>query len=136
MTEKPHQEKRLLYALHLFAWLLSNLCRHLCLLSLQLRSEILDTFRRLLIGLGPSSASAHKDIYKCVRSGLGDKSMSVRSAAARVCTHLTVCPFTYVGANGLGDKSVTVWNGAARVCTLVCMYLSVCLAIFLSCFLD
>ena len=36
------------------------------------------------MGLGPSSMSSHKDIYKCVRSGLGDKVMGVRSAAAKV----------------------------------------------------
>jgi hypothetical protein len=48
------------------------------------RSEILGCFGRLLDGLGPSSTSAHKDIYKCVRNGLTDKSLAVRSAAAKV----------------------------------------------------
>ena len=49
-----------------------------------LRPDILSVFRRLVAGLGPSSSSAHKDIYKCVRSGLGDKNLAVRSAAAKV----------------------------------------------------
>ena len=48
------------------------------------RSDIMEVLLRLLKGLGPSSSSAHKDIYKCVKSGLGDKSMSVRSASAKV----------------------------------------------------
>ena len=48
------------------------------------RTEIMRVLTRLLKGLGPSSSSAHKDIYKCVKSGLGDKSVSVRSASAKV----------------------------------------------------
>lgn len=48
------------------------------------RSEIMEVFMRILKGLGPSSSSAHKDIYKCVKSGLGDRSMTVRSASAKV----------------------------------------------------
>ena len=48
------------------------------------RLEILNTLRRLLIGLGPSSTSAHKDIYKFIKNGLGDRSMAVRSASAKV----------------------------------------------------
>ena len=48
------------------------------------RSDIMDVLTRLLKGLGPSSSSAHKDIYKCIKSGLGDKSMPVRSASAKV----------------------------------------------------
>ena len=48
------------------------------------RLEILHTLRQLLIGLGPSSSSAHKDIYKCIKNGLSDRSMAVRSAAAKV----------------------------------------------------
>ena len=54
---------------------------------LQYRCEILNCFRRLLEGLGPSSTSAHKDVYKCVRTGLTDKSLAVRSTAAKVCEH-------------------------------------------------
>lgn len=49
------------------------------------RSDIMEVLFRLLKGLGPSSSSAHKDIYKCMKSGLGDKNMSVRSASAKVC---------------------------------------------------
>lgn len=49
------------------------------------RLEILHTLRQLVIGLGPSSSSAHKDIYKCIKNGLNDRSMAVRSAAAKVC---------------------------------------------------
>jgi len=80
--------------------------------SLQLRSEILNALRRLLVGLGPSSASAHKDIYKCVRNGLGDKSMSVRSAAARVRACLSVCLSFYMSLCGLfrDAKSVKLFN--------------------------
>ena len=48
------------------------------------RLKILNTLHCLLIGLGPSSSSAHKDIYKSVKNGLGDRSMAVRSAAAKV----------------------------------------------------
>ena len=48
------------------------------------RSDIMEVLTRLLKGLGPSSSSAHKDIHKCVKSGLGDKSMAVRSASAKV----------------------------------------------------
>ena len=59
-------------------------CVYSNLLCLQYRSEILNCFRRVLNGLGLSSASAHKDMYKCVRSGLTDKSLAVRSAAAKV----------------------------------------------------
>ena len=58
------------------------------------RLKILNTLHCLLIGLGPSSSSAHKDIYKSVKNGLGDRSMAVRSAAAKVsfikCVWLTV----------------------------------------------
>ena len=50
----------------------------------QLRSEVLDTLRKLLIGLGVSSASCHKDIYKCVRTFLVDRSLFVRCSAAKV----------------------------------------------------
>lgn len=49
-----------------------------------LRPDILTVLRRLVTGLGPSSSSAHKDIYKAARSGLVDKSMTVRNAAAKV----------------------------------------------------
>jgi hypothetical protein len=52
--------------------------------SQEFRSDIMDVFTRLLTGLGPSSTSAHKDIYKCIKSGLGDKSLAVRSASAKV----------------------------------------------------
>ena len=50
----------------------------------ELRPDILTVFKRLVMGLGPSSSSAHKDIYKCVRSGLVDKNQAVRSASAKV----------------------------------------------------
>ena len=50
----------------------------------QLRSEVLDTLRKLLTGLGVSSASCHKDIYKCVRTFLVDRSLFVRCSAAKV----------------------------------------------------
>ena len=59
----------------------------MCVYLLQYRSEILGCFRRVLDGLGPSSTSAHKDMYKCIRNGLTDKSMAVRSAAAKVQRH-------------------------------------------------
>ncbi len=48
------------------------------------RVMILNVLMKILEGLGPSSSSAHKDIYKCVKSGLGDKVLAVRSAAAEV----------------------------------------------------
>lgn len=48
------------------------------------RAKILGVLTRLLEGLGPSSSSAHKDIYKCVKSGFGDKVLAVRSASAEV----------------------------------------------------
>lgn len=48
------------------------------------RSGIMDVLTQLLKGLGPSSTSAHKDVYKCIKSGLGDKTMAVRSGAAKV----------------------------------------------------
>ena len=48
------------------------------------RADIADVLTRLLKGLGPSSSSAHKDVYKCVKSGLGDKNMAVRSTSAKV----------------------------------------------------
>ena len=48
------------------------------------RANILGVLTRLLEGLGPSSSSAHKDIYKCVKSGFGDKVLAVRSASAEV----------------------------------------------------
>ena len=62
---------------------------------MQYRSEILRCFCRLLDGLGPSSTSAHKDIYKCVRNGLTDKSLAVRSAAAKVVHSCYVCDCIY-----------------------------------------
>ena len=52
--------------------------------TVDLRSDIFAMLRRLVIGLGPSSSSAHKDLYKALRNGLGDKNMAVRSAAAKV----------------------------------------------------
>ena len=48
------------------------------------RAKILGVLTRLLEGLGHSSSSAHKDIYKCVKNGLGDKLHAVRSASAEV----------------------------------------------------
>lgn len=48
------------------------------------KSEILQAFQRLLVGLGDGASVLHKDIYKLGRSCLTDKSMSVRCAAARV----------------------------------------------------
>lgn len=59
-------------------------CSYIEYIVCQYRCEVLNCFRRLLNGLGPSSTSAHKDIYKCVRNGLTDKSLAVRSAAAKV----------------------------------------------------
>ncbi len=52
--------------------------------TVDLRPDIFTMLRRLVMGLGPSSSSAHKDIYKALRNGLGDKNMAVRSAAAKV----------------------------------------------------
>ena len=48
------------------------------------RTKILKVLTDLMEGLGHSSSSAHRDIYKCVKSGLGDKVLAVRSAAAEV----------------------------------------------------
>ncbi len=52
--------------------------------SSDLRPDIFSVLRQLVAGLGPSSSSAHKDIYKCIRSGLVDKNLAARSAAAKV----------------------------------------------------
>jgi hypothetical protein len=42
-----------------------------------------------MIGLGSSASFAHKDILKLARSHLGDKSLPVRSAAAKCCLELS-----------------------------------------------
>jgi len=73
------------------------------------RSDIMMVLTKLLKGLGPSSSSAHKDIYKCMKSGLGDKSMAVRSASAKV--GVIQC----VAAHPCGEVCV---------CVCVCMSMS------------
>ena len=50
----------------------------------QYRGEVLDCLRRVVAGLGSSSSTTHRDIYKAVRNGLTDKAPHVRSSAAKV----------------------------------------------------
>lgn len=50
----------------------------------QCRCEVFDCLRRLINGLGSSSSSIHRDVYKAIKSGLTDKGMSVRAASAKV----------------------------------------------------
>eukprot|EP00118_Oscarella_pearsei_P004846 m.21368 g.21368 ORF g.21368 m.21368 type:complete len:1962 (+) comp28164_c0_seq1:139-6024(+) len=51
--------------------------------------EVLLALQRLMSSLGPSVSSVHKDIYKLTRNLLVDKSLAVRSAAAKCCLQLS-----------------------------------------------
>eukprot|EP00731_Ephydatia_muelleri_P027892 Em0019g765a len=55
------------------------------------RAEILNAMGCVVVGLGTSSSSVQKEIYKSIRTGLGDKSMLVRSAAAKCGIQLAKC---------------------------------------------
>lgn len=50
----------------------------------QARAETMLTLRKILLGLGPSAAICHRDIYKSAKICLIDRSMYVRKAAAEV----------------------------------------------------
>ena len=84
---------------------LCNFAYHKCLQQ-QGKAEILQTFQRLLAGLGDGASAIHKDIYKLAKSCLTDKSMSVRCAAARVCNYVT----TGVLCNGSDNNIVYPCN--------------------------
>uniref|UniRef100_A0A915KZA4 HEAT repeat-containing protein 5B n=1 Tax=Romanomermis culicivorax TaxID=13658 RepID=A0A915KZA4_ROMCU len=54
------------------------------------RMEIMNTFRKMTLGLGTAAGSIiRKDIYKAARLLLTDRSLSVRCAAANCLTELT-----------------------------------------------
>lgn len=56
--------------------------------------EALLALQRVLVGLSSSASFAHKDILKLARNQLADKSLPVRSAAAKVSlSHVYVLPF-------------------------------------------
>ena len=44
------------------------------------------TLQKVVAGLGSAGANCYKDIYKATRTCLTDRAMTVRSAAAKVCT--------------------------------------------------
>ena len=50
----------------------------------QAKCEVLHCFEKILVGLNTAASSGFKDIYKCCKSSLQDKSMAVRWAAAKV----------------------------------------------------
>ena len=105
----------------------------------------MTTLQRVVVGLGSAGSSCHKDIYKAARACLTDRSMTVRSAAAKVSTphphppplptphphpHPSPLPLTptaphptshqdiYKAARAcLTDRSMTVRSAAAKVST-------------------
>ena len=59
------------------------------LISFSLLLQVVRTLERLVTGLGSAGQSRWKDVYKLVaRTALLDRSLPVRSAAARVCWYL------------------------------------------------
>lgn len=48
------------------------------------RCEILGTLGKMATGLESAGSAAHRDIYKVCKSAMTDRSMAVRSAAAKV----------------------------------------------------
>ena len=63
----------------------------------QYRGEVLDCLRKVVAGLGSSSSTVHRDIYKAVRNGLTDKAPHVRSSAAKVYTPSSSTPLSVSG---------------------------------------
>ncbi|KPL97673.1 hypothetical protein QR98_0002980, partial [Sarcoptes scabiei] len=47
------------------------------------RFEIYITLRKIICGLGSAGSSIHRDVYKCLRNGMLDRSMPVRTNAAK-----------------------------------------------------
>lgn len=101
----------------------SNLLRALKNAESQGRCEILSALEKMLRGLGPLAAPAHRDVYKSSRTCLSDRSMSVRCAAAKCLLELqqealflssselenisTVCFRAFEGSNGCVRDSVS-----------------------------
>ena len=48
------------------------------------RCEIMVTLQKVVAGLGSAGSNCYKDIYKATRNCMTDRSMNVRSAAAKV----------------------------------------------------
>ena len=55
-----------------------------CLFQSQGRCEIMLTLQKVVGGLGSAGGTTYKDIYKASRQCMTDRSMMVRSAAAKV----------------------------------------------------
>ncbi|XP_056332537.1 HEAT repeat-containing protein 5A [Danio aesculapii] len=66
----------------------TNLLKAMRSAESQGRCEIMLCVERILKGLGVSAVSCHRDIYKAARTGLTDRSMAVRCAAAKCLLEL------------------------------------------------
>lgn len=66
----------------------TNLLKAMRSAESQGRCEIMLCVERILRGLGVSAVSCHRDIYKAARTGLTDRSMAVRCAAAKCLLEL------------------------------------------------
>lgn len=63
------------------------------------------TLQKVVIGLGSAGGTTYKDIYKACRQCMTDRSMMVRSAAAKVSNHLcSTFHFSWQKGNFMGTR--------------------------------
>lgn len=70
----------------------------------QTRMETMHALGKVCLGLGSASANVHRDIYKCARTALTDRAMTVRSAAAKCLLSMAkVTSLLYTPPSASGD---------------------------------
>lgn len=74
----------------------------------QVRIEIVQTFEKVLLGLGTASVSIHKDIFKQLKPLLQDRNMSVRSASVKsLCEMIKHSTFLYLPPQTVSNSSTS-----------------------------
>jgi HEAT repeat-containing protein 5 len=72
----------------------------------QIRVEIVQTFEKILCGLGTAGQSAHKDIYKQLKQLVTDRAPVVRCASIKcLCEMVKYSTFMYSSASNSGSGS-------------------------------
>ncbi|CAF0928332.1 unnamed protein product [Brachionus calyciflorus] len=76
----------------------------------QVRIEIVQTFEKIITGLGTAGSNIHRDIYKQLKPLVQDRNLNVRSAVIKcLCEMIKHCTFFYLPSN-LNNLNLGVSN--------------------------
>ena len=82
----------------------------------QVRVEIVQTFEKMLFGLGSAGQSIHKDIYKQLKEMMLDRAQTVRSASVKcLCEMVKHSAFLYMSPAASNSQSASSLTTSAAV---------------------